>query len=365
MREILGLTLLGCVVAGCSGAGSRVVTADDDPRIARVLSGLRPRVAVTNGAPVRWTLIGQMATHHVPGVSIAVIDSGRIVWAKGFGVKEAGATDPVTPATLFQAASISKPVAATGMLRLVQQGTLSLDENVNTYLRSWKVPDNKFTEKEKVTLRRIVSHNAGLTVHGFPGYTMGDAIPTTVQVLNGEKPANTAPVRVDTFPSAISNYSGGGVTIEQLLLQDVTRKPFPLFMKEMVLDPVGMSRSTYEQPLPESRRSEAASAHTASGTVIKGKWHVYPEMAAAGLWTTPTDLATWALEIAAARAGRSSTVLSRELATQMLTVQKAPFGLGPSLEGSGTGFHFGHGGSVRCPRVVSWCPKRLAGWHQT
>ena len=355
--RIPALFLLASLAADCGapaggrGADPAVAAA----RIDRVLAGLRPRVAIKGAPPIRWTLSGEMAAHHVPGVSIAVIDSGRIVWATGFGVKEAGTADSVRPETLFQAASISKPVAATGMLRLVEQGKLSLDENVNTYLKSWKVPDNKFTATEKVTLRRIVSHNAGLTVHGFPGYAMGDPIPTTVQVLNGEKPANTAPVRVDTFPGAISNYSGGGVTIEQLVLQEVTGKPFPVFMKEMVLDPVGMTRSTYEQPLPEARRAEAASAHNQKGETIKGKWHIYPEMAAAGLWTTPTDLATWALEIAAARDGRSSKVLSKNMATRMLTAQKTPFGLGPHVEGSGRQFQFGHGGSnegFRCELIL-------------
>ena len=320
-----------------------------------MINGLRPALAIKGAPETRWTLAEQMTAHHVPGVSIAVIDSGRIVWARAFGVKEAGTADSVTPLTLFQAASISKPVAATAMLRLVEQGKLSLDENVNSYLTSWKLPDNKFTAQEKATLRRIVSHNAGLTVHGFPGYAVGEAIPTVPQILNGERPANTAPVRVDTFPGAISNYSGGGITIEQLVLLEVTARPFPALLKELVLDPVGMTRSTYEQPLPEARRAEAASAHNQRGEVIKGKWHIYPEMAAAGLWTTPTDLATWALEIAAARAGRSSKVLSQGMATQMLTAQKEPFGLGPSLGGSGRGFHFGHGGSnegFRCELIM-------------
>ncbi|HEV8357034.1 MAG TPA: serine hydrolase domain-containing protein [Gemmatimonadales bacterium] len=353
---IPALFLLAPLAADCRAqAGGRGAVPAAAARIDRVLAGLRPRVAVKGATPIRWTLAGEMAAHHVPGVSIAVIDSGRIVWATGFGVKEAGTADSVAPETLFQAASISKPVAATGMLRLVERGKLSLDENVNTYLKSWQVPDNKFTATEKVTLRRIVSHNAGLTIHGFPGYPMGDPIPTTEQVLNGQKPANTAPVRVDTFPGAISNYSGGGVTIEQLVLQEVTGKPFPVFMKEMVLDPAGMTRSTYEQPLPEARRAEAASAHNEKGEAIKGKWHVYPEMAAAGLWTTPTDLAKWALEIAAARDGRSSKVLSQRMAIQMLTAQRPPFGLGPSLDGSGRGFRFGHGGSnegFRCQLIL-------------
>lgn len=329
-----------------SAAGQAAApTAPDDVRIARVLGGLRPNVEVTTRAPVRWRLADRMAHHRVPGVSIAVIHDGRVAWARGTGVTQAGGGDSVTSRTLFQAASISKPVAQTAMLRLVERGTLALDTDVNTYLTSWKVPENGHTATEKVTLRRIASHAAGLTVHGFPGYAHDAAVPTTVQVLDGAPPANTAPVRVDTTPGAISRYSGGGTTVMQQALVDVTGMPFPALMRELVLQPAGMTRSTYEQPLPASRADEAAHAHRPDGTPIPGGWHTYPEMAAAGLWTTPTDLATWALAIAAARDGRSSALLSRTTASEMLTEQKGGFGIGPGVNGSGRTFNFGHGGA--------------------
>jgi len=341
-------------LAGCSArsetprtdsATARAAALDDTARIGRVLRGLRPPVEIQGKPATRWTLAERMTQHKVPGVSIAVVEGGRIAWARGFGVKEAGKPDSVTPATLFQAASISKPVAATAMLRLVERGTLNLDTNVNRYLTSWKVPDNKFTTTEKVTLRRIVSHTAGLTVHGFPGYATTDPIPTVVQVLDGKKPANTDPVRVDTTPGAIERYSGGGTTIMQQLLVDVTGKPFPALMQELVLGPAGMTSSTYEQPLPAARAPEAAHAHRQDGKEIPGGWHVYPEMAPAGLWTTPTDLLKWALAITAARAGRSTTLLSQGMTQQMLTAQKNEVGLGPFVGGTGRNFHFGHGGA--------------------
>jgi CubicO group peptidase (beta-lactamase class C family) len=229
----------------------------------------------------------------------------------------------------------------------VSQGKVALDTNVNQYLKSWQVPDNRFTATEKVTLRRIASHSAGLTVHGFPGYEPGSPVPTVVQVLNGVKPANTAPVRVDTTPGAIWRYSGGGTTIEQLVMMDVTGERFPALMKRLVLDPAGMTSSTYEEPLPESRAAEAARGYQGDGTMVTGRWWTYPEMAAAGLWTTPTDLAKWALAIGAARAGADTTLLPRTLADQMLTPQKGPSGLGPELDGSGRAFRFGHGGSLQ------------------
>jgi len=319
--------------------------APDEARIARVLDGLRPSLEVTTRPAVRWPLADRMAHHRVPGVSIAVIEGGRIAWARGVGVAEAGGADAVTPATLFQAASISKPVAQTAMLRLVERGRLDLDADVNAYLTSWKVPANAHTATEKVTLRRIASHSAGLTVHGFPGYARGAAVPTTVQVLDGAPPANTAAVRVDTTPGAITRYSGGGTTVMQQVLVDVTGTPFPALMRELVLGPAGMTRSTYEQPLPAARAGGAARAHRRDGTPIPGGAHTYPEMAAAGLWTTPTDLATWALAIAAARDGRSTALLSRETATAMLTEQSDGFGIGPGVGGSGREFRFGHGGA--------------------
>ena len=326
-------------------AAAGQAAAGDTARISRVLGGLRPPVEIQGKPAARWTLAERMEHYKVPGVSIAVVEGGRISWARGFGVKEAGKPDSVTPATLFQAASISKPVAATAMLRLVERGTLNLDTNVNRYLTSWKVPDNKFTAVEKVTLRRIVSHTAGLTVHGFPGYATTDPLPTVVQVLDGVKPANTDPVRVDTTPGAIERYSGGGTTIMQQLLVDVTGKPFPALMQELVLGPAGMTSSTYEQPLPAARAPEAAHAHKQDGKPIPGGWHVYPEMAPAGLWTTPTDLVRWALAITAARAGRSTSLLSQGMTQQMLTRQKDQVGLGPFVGGSGRNFHFGHGGA--------------------
>src|SRR5206468_10781216 len=159
-----------------------------------------------------------------PGLTVAVIDGYKIAWTKAYGTTELGGKAPVTTKTLFQAGSISKPVAATGMLALVQAGKLSLDEDVNVKLKTWKVPENEFTKEQKVTLRRLMSHTGGLTVHGFPGYDVDAPTPTLAQIFNGEKPANTAPIRVDILPGTQERYSGGGITIEQQLMMDVTGK---------------------------------------------------------------------------------------------------------------------------------------------
>jgi CubicO group peptidase (beta-lactamase class C family) len=200
-----------------------------------------PPSVIVRGEPIATTkLADRMAALHVPGVSITVIHDGKIEWARGFGVASIGGP-PVTPDTLFQAASISKPVAAMAVLRLVDQGKLNLDTDVNQYLKSWKLPANEFTAKTKVTIRQLLTHTAGLTVHGFAGYAAGAPLPTLVQVLDGEKPANSGPIRVDTEPGSIWRYSGGGYVVAQQLVQDVTGQPFAKLMHDTVLEPIGMT----------------------------------------------------------------------------------------------------------------------------
>ena len=237
-----------------------------------------------------------------------------------------------------------------GMLALVEQGKLTLDEDVNVKLKSWKVPDNDFTKEQKVTLRRLASHSAGLTVHGFRGYAKGEPVPTTVQVLDGEKPANSAPVRVDLLPGSRWRYSGGGITAMQLLMTEVTGKAFPALMQELVLSKIGMKNSTYEQPLPDGKAPQAATGHRGNGNQVTGKWHTYPEIAAAGLWTTPTDLAKFALEVQQAYAGKSRNVLSQAMTRQFLTKQSGEYGLGIGL-----------GGAITV-KMASWLTGRF-GWQ--
>jgi CubicO group peptidase (beta-lactamase class C family) len=313
-----------------------------EQRIKDIHSGVFPAVII-KGQPAP-TLADRMAALHVPGVSIAVIHDGKIEWARGFGVMRIGG-DPVAANTLFQAGSISKPVAAMAVMRLVEKGMLDPDADVNQYLKSWKVPSNEFTAKTKVTLRQLLTHTAGMTVHGFPGYAAGAPVPSLVQVLNGEKPANTPAIFVDTPPGTVWRYSGGGYTIAQLLLVDVTGTPFPKLLHDTVLAPIGMTRSTYEQPLPGNRIGEAATPYRVNGDPVPGGPHTYPEMAAAGLWTTPSDLARYAIEVQQALAGKSSRVISAGTARMMLTPGKNGWGLGPTTGGSADKRYFMHGGS--------------------
>jgi CubicO group peptidase (beta-lactamase class C family) len=314
--------------------------------VSAVENALQPAMYAQGKPIAAMNILDRMKYYHVPGVSVAVIDNGKIDWAKGYGIKETGGNDPVTPETLFQAASISKPVTALGTLQLVEKGILNLDSPVNDKLVSWKVPENEFSEKEKVTLRRLLTHSAGLTVSGFPGYTTSEQIPTPVQVLDGEKPANTSPVRVDMIPGSEWRYSGGGFVVTQLLVADVSGKPFQETMQATVLAPLEMNHSTFEQPLPRDKTEQAASAHLANGEVVKGMWHVYPELAAAGLWSTPSDLCRFAIELQKSVAGGSNKVISQEMAVKMLAPGIGNWGLGVGL-GESTAEEkrsFSHGG---------------------
>lgn len=315
-----------------------------DPLIAKVESGLSSRVHLAGEPTNAWTISERMAFYNVPGVSIAVIRDGRIAWAKGYGVLETGKSQAIDAGTIFQAGSISKPVAAIAGLRLVEQGRLSLDAPINDALKSWKLPDNEFTKMAPVTLRGIMSHGAGLTVHGFPGYAAGEAVPTVPQVLDGAPPANTPMVRVNKTPGESWRYSGGGYTIMQLAMTDVSGESFPALTERLVLKLAGMARSSYVNPLPIASRANAATAHHRDGTVVPGHSHTYPEMAAAGLWSTPSDLLRLALGVVGSARGEKGALLGPEMTKQMLTTQIGTYGLGVDLAEPGDGQVFSHGG---------------------
>ena len=276
----------------------------------------------------------QMAMRKIPGLSLAIIDKGKVVYAKGYGVTAPGGKVRVTTDTRFLAGSISKSVAAVGALKLVEAGTLSLDGNVNDKLTTWKVPDNGFTGTEKVTLKRILSHTTGLTVHGFGGYEVGTPVPTLTQILDGSPPANSPPVRVDTTPSAIWRYSGGGYTVMQLMMNDVTGVPFDQWMATNVIDPFGMTQSSFQQPPSAAMAPFVAAGQYAPGTPVPGRFHLYPEMAAAGLWTTATDLGRFIIAIQQSNAGTANPVISQAMTRQMLTNVKSDDGLGVFLDSS-------------------------------
>lgn len=309
-----------------------------------VESELLPAVDFPNRDEQEWSLTKRMARYKVPGIGMAVVHDGSIDWVAGYGTRGADSPDPVTASTLFQAASISKMVAAAGMLRLVGQGVLELDGDVNAGLSSWKVPNNEFTNGSPVTLRGLLSHSAGVTVHGFPGYGLTETLPSLVQLLDGTAPANSPAITVDQVPGTGYRYSGGGYEIAELLVEDVTNRPFEQVLDEAVLAPLGMVHSTFAQPLPGEKAVNAARGHRFDGSPVAGGWYVYPEQAAAGLWSTPTDLARFAIELIAAFHGESEVLFDRSTARTMLTRHVGNMGLGAGVHGEGDGLHFDHAG---------------------
>ncbi|HEX4714886.1 MAG TPA: serine hydrolase domain-containing protein, partial [Ktedonobacteraceae bacterium] len=318
-----------------------LITRMSAPSVATVERGASP-----SAQDIHQSLLfvpDRMAHQHVPGLSLACIDNGTVAWTQAFGVVRVGG-EPVTAQTLFQASSISMPLTAVAVLRLVEQGKLNLDVDVSQYLRSWKLPTNKFTEQKKVTLRELLSHTAGATVHGFEGYAAGKEVPTLVQVLNGESPANSAPVTIDFVPGTKFLYAGGNYAIIQQILIDVTGESFPDSMQELVLQPLHMVHSTFQQPLPEKLQPLAATPYDRDGNAIEGGPHTHPEMAVAGLWTTPSDLALFALAIQDALAGKPGAILSPPTAHQMLQRVLGFYALGFAIAGDGPNRYFSHPG---------------------
>jgi CubicO group peptidase (beta-lactamase class C family) len=314
-----------------------------EARIEQVINNLQVKTSL-EGEYERETLTNQLEKYHTPGVSIAVINEGKIEWARGFGKRDLASNQPVDVNTLFEAGSVSKPIFALAVMRLKEKGMVDLDDDVNNYLKSWKVPKNGAWQP-KITLRQLLSHTAGLTVHGFPGYLSSEPIPTLPQILNGDSPANTPAVKVNILPGRTFRYSGGGTTVAQLAIQDVMHKTLPAIAKEELFQPLGLPLSTFEQPLPSKLGKFASTAYPRKNLPIKGRFHTYPEMAAAGLWTNPTELANVVIEVQNSLKGQSQ-LFKKKTIEEMLTPQKVAkqIGIGFFLKGKGDAKRFGHSG---------------------
>lgn len=319
-----------------SGAAAAQPNAPAD----QILSGLEGKYYLAGVPRTSHTLTERMRAYHVPGASIAVIDDYRVVWTYAAGLRDVAAAAPVTPTTMFQAASMSKPVAAAGILRLFEQKDLNLDADVNTLLRSWHVA-MPAGSTQLVTMRRLLSHSAGVNVHGFTGYDRDAALPTLVQVLNGTPPANSPAIRVTAVPGSKTEYSGGGTSIAQQVAVDVSGEPFAPFMQQTLLEPLGMHDSTFDQPLPQTLWSRAADGYYGDGKPVHRGWHVYPTMAAAGLWTTPANLATFVIAIQNAMRGQGKPPIDATVAREMTTRASQGFGLGPGVAAG----YFAHNGA--------------------
>ena len=290
------------------------------------------------------TLESRMEELNIPGVSITVFDNNQILWSKGYGLKNKETGEKVNENTVFQAASISKPVASVAAFKLIENHKLALDENVNLKLKRWQVPDNEFTEKEKVTLSRIMSHTSGLGTSGFQGYCIKDSIPTLIEILRGSEITNSEPVRVVQKPGESELYSGGGMEVLQMLMEDVSGKEFHQLLDDLVLSPTGMKSSSFKFPLPEALRKLTSNGYDENGNVVCGGYHIYPEKAAAGLWASPSDLARFMIALGKSYRGEDTGLLKQSTAETMMTRVPNAGGIGIGIDGEGKAFRFRHTG---------------------
>jgi CubicO group peptidase (beta-lactamase class C family) len=287
---------------------------------------------VMDGAAKSFTLEEAMNALKIPSVSLALIDGDRIAFARAYGAS-------ATPETLYQAASLSTFVSAVGAMRLVEAKRLDLDEDVNAKLTSWKVPPNSFDKDHKITLRGLLSMTAGINLPEFAGYEIGAPVPNLTQILYGVPPANSAPITVIAEPGSAYGYSSGGYEIAEAVMTDTMQRSFLDLMNEFVLEPARMSRSTFVQTLPADLDSQAMRGYSADGRELHGGYHIYPEHAATGLWSTPTDLANLLILIGRAWRGESQLFLRAETVRLMLARQNnGPYGLGAAIGGTGGDF---------------------------
>lgn len=358
-RAIVLLGLLCFVMAGCmattSGVGRDVAT---DRAV--VLAGLTPAV-VFDGEPVpRWTLAERMRRYRVPAVSMTVIDRGKVAWSGAFGMRDVHR--PADTRTLFQAASLSKPVAAAVALVLAHEGTLDLDAGINTQLDDWILPSTAALPADEVTLRRLLSHDAGINLHGFDGYPEGVALPDALQILDGKAPANSQPVRLVQRPGAGHRYSGGGYQIAQQAMRDATGLPFEALAHARLLRPLAMDRTIYAAEPPPAWQADIAIGHGYDGQALAGGWHRYPELAAAGLWSTPGDLAAFLVALLDAWNGHPTAPLPAEVARPMMTPATEEMSLGLGIHGAGAALVVDHSGSTHGYRTyLAAFPERGQG----
>lgn len=321
-------------------------------KIKRVENSLNPSLIFGDSLP-NYNLEQRMRETHIKGLSLAVIKNYKIEWAKGYGWADSAENRKVNTETRFQAASISKSLNSMGILKLAEQGKLDTAADINQFLKSWQFPYDSVSKNKKITVLNLLSHTASLDIHGFPGYDRKDSFPTLIQVLNGERPANTKKVRSVGQPGKAFRYSGGGTTITQLILKDITGKDYAQWMQQNVLNPLGMRNSSYVQPPVDT--ANLATGYYNDGSPVPGKYHVYPEQAAAGLWTTPSDLARYMIDCQLTLKGEKGKILS----TPMMKTRMTPYidknaALGVFIEKKGDQTWFTHNGGNEAFLCTSW-----------
>ena len=309
-------------------------------------SSITPRLQIEGKVIPNWTITERMDYYRVPGLSIAFFSEGKVQWTKCYGFSSFDKTEQINENTLFQAASISKSLTSYYVMTLMEEGILELDTDVNEYLLGWNVVENEYTKTDKVSLRNLLSHTGGITVSGFEGYNSNyDSIPNIIQILNGESPANSKPIHPNIEPNTKWRYSGGGYVIIQKIIEDLTKDNFEKTISQKVLSKLDMKNSTFEQPPSTKWVENIARGHDKNRETIDGGWNIYPEQAAAGLWSTPTDIAKFAIAFQKLYRGESIGLISTESAKEMLKLYDDKWGLGFKINKHGNGFYYGHSGA--------------------
>ena len=304
------------------------------------------KVRFVGEEPTNHSVFDRMEFLGVPGVSFALIQDGQIEWAEGYGVQSLETMKVVTRDTLFQAASLSKPVTLMAVMRMHEAGLIDLDADIQTYLAEYRLPVRANSADNAISFRNILSHTSGLTAGGFMGYEQDAGFPTDIEVLMGSGVANSGKLKALQAPGAMLAYSGLGYMVAEIAMQDITGDSFKTLMDEWLLYPATMTSSDFAQPLPDNKHNSVARGHQANGTPVKGGWYNYPEQAAAGLWSTAGDMATFMIEIYMAYHGNSD-ILDRETVRKMITDQRDGHVYGFLIDGQGESLSIRHyGGNV-------------------
>jgi len=323
------------------GITDKTYSEEQETQINKVENGLYPynkgKIETT------WSIFERMEFYKVPAVSIAVINDYKVDWAKAYGWADKENQIRATPQTLFQAASVSKSINALGVLHWAEENKIDINADVNYYLKSWKLEDSKKTNNDKVSIANLLSHTAGVSVNGFDGYEVGDKTPSTKQILDGKNPANSRKVKSNAEPNKEFKYSGGGIVITQMVLEDNVDIAYDDYMKKKILNPLGMMTSSFELP---NSKNQLATGYWGKGNPLRGKYQIHPEMSAAGLWTNPTELSKYIIEVQKSFNGESNKLLSQSMTKKMLSsyLQDGNTGLGVFIEYINDNKYFSHGG---------------------
>jgi CubicO group peptidase (beta-lactamase class C family) len=313
---------------------------NDDLRMRSAIIGL------DDGGGASATVEQTMLKHGLHGLSVAVIENYRVSWSRAWGVKSSDGEEKIDVSTAFNIASIAKPVTATLVAMLAEKGLIDLDESVSTYLRRWQLPNSEHTRSVDITLRHLLSHTSGATQHGYKDFYAGEKVPTVVDVLNGGNLPGTEKLDIDFKPGSHWRYSGGGYVIAQIAVEDHLQRSLAELAAEFIFQPLEMRNTTMLRPDEVGFLRNVAKAHDESGAVISTGLPICPQISASGLWSTPTDMGRFLIEMQNALRGSQTEIVSHAVAKLVTSEILDGFGLGWALfDPVGYMEAFSHGGA--------------------